>query len=325
MKFLPNYLSDCTGYIEARDSLLRHRFLISKELLLASIRKNDLQINTWAAPDADIKETINNNLVNVWKDTNWGESLEYYLWSRRHIFSDSQLNNDKRLQVQKDMLESYIVESNDIPLPRTANLNQAMILQHQFQETNFEIGKSLELRSCSTPKSQGYLSLEDLSYILYYGLRDIVKFRYPSEDNLKHDLLFSFGRSFEFFVVVYKVDGITPGVHYYDPCSHAVELIEEGDLREEMVDILIGHSAPRLASCSILIVQNHKIFQWQYRHERSLRNSYYECGRIMQRLLLAATARNANTHITPACIDSKAERLLKLIQGEQQLYYILTI
>ncbi len=325
MKLSPNYLSDGACYVEARDSLLRHRFLVSKEFLLESIRKNDPQINACVPADNDIKETIKNDLVNLWKNANWGESLEYYLWSRRHIFSDSQLNRDERLHAQIDMLESYIAESNDIPLPRAANLNKAIILPHQFKETTYEIGKALKLRSCSTLKSQANLTLEDLSYILYFGLRDIVKFRYPSEDNLKHDLLFSFGRSFEFFIVVYEINGLTPGSYYYDPCSHTLELIDEGDLREEMVDILIGHSTPRVASCSILIVQNHKISQWQYRHERSLRNSYYDCGRIMQRLLLAATARNANTHITPACIDSRAESLLKLIQGEQQLYYTLTI
>ena len=76
MKLSPNYLSDGACYVEARDSLLRHRFLVSKEFLLETIRKNDPQINACVPADNDIKETIKNDLVNLWKNANWGESLE---------------------------------------------------------------------------------------------------------------------------------------------------------------------------------------------------------------------------------------------------------
>ena len=325
MKIL--YFENTDNLVEIRDATNQCRVAIKKNDLLHLI-KNEvteqlLKKNISCEDEKDLSSS-----KTMWIKYNWQDSLEYYLWSRRSSFYDSATSDKKRFIAQTNLLQEYIKKSKGyVPLPRKiSNANNNVIQFPEYMITQHKtVGQTLYDRSCSNHQKKSTLQLSELGYILSKGLSDIKKYRFPTKKNFIHDLLKSFGRSFEFFIISYDDKLLNKGVYFYDPHSHNIELIKLGDFRNIMKRILIGHDAPEYASCSIVMVENYEISQWQYRHERALRNLFFESGRIMQRLLVASASINKQTHITPAAIDSLALKLLELDREKYQIFYTLTL
>jgi len=328
MKILPSFEKgyDPKEYLEIRSSENCTRVLVQKKDLLELIKSGSNQ-DLSSLIDLPERNSTNDAEVDEWRRFNWGESLEYYQWSRRSEFYDSKVDSEERLTSQKELIQKYIKNVGEIPLPRQlSNDNHAISLDKYSGAIPIcTFGDALVERSCSKHSSKSTLKLDEMSSILFHSFSDIRKHRIPKEGKgLMSDVLKSFGRSFEFYLVVYDPELIASGIYFFDPVSHSIKMGKAGEYRSEMVDILIGHSAPKTASCSLIMVQEFEISQWQYKHERALRNLYFEVGRIMQRILVAASYYRKNTHITPACKDSEATKLLDLSES-QQVFYTITL
>lgn len=312
-------------YLEIRSAENCSRSLVKKDDLLELIKSGS---NEELRSVIDLSESRpTDDESNEWRRFNWGESLEYYLWSKRSEFYDSIVDLEERLDSQRSIIDQYLEKDGFIPLPRRLlnEDNTKCLDEYSNLIPDAAFGQALANRSCSAHSSKSTLKLDEMSSIFFHSFADIRKHRIPRQgDSFIGDVLKSFGRSFEFYLVVYDSKLTNCGVYLFDPVSHSIKIEKVGLYRSEMVDILIGHSAPSTASCSLVLVQNYEISQWQYRHERALRNLYFEAGRIMQRLLIAVSFYNKNTHITPACKDSEAAKLLDLNES-QQVFYTITL
>jgi hypothetical protein len=65
--------------------------------------------------------------------------------------------------------------------------------------------------------------------------------------------------------------------------------------------------------------------QWQYRHNRTLRAFYVDAGKIVQHLILIATAHRLSTAMSAAINDSKICELLKMDPENEQAFFTLSV
>lgn len=162
-------------------------------------------------------------------------------------------------------------------------------------------------------------------HVLHYGTSKIRECRRHSSNEDPHSLLISVGAAFDIYVLVYSVEGLTPGAYLYELEWDALSPKRSGDLRESARAALAGQPDPTNAAATVLLVADFDRYQWRYRHERALRNLYLECGRLMQPLILVATALGLQTGITPAIRDQLVGALVALDLGNWQALHSLTI
>lgn len=169
------------------------------------------------------------------------------------------------------------------------------------------------------------LGPETLSTLLYHGTRKIRECRRLSSGVDTESLLISVGSALDVYVLVYSVLDIRPGAYLYEMEPGSLSLKRSGDIRESIVGALAGQPDPTNAAATVLLVADFDRYQWRYRHERALRNLYVECGRLMQPLILMATALGLQTGITPAIRDHLVGAVLAREPGNWQALHTLTV
>jgi SagB-type dehydrogenase family enzyme len=164
-----------------------------------------------------------------------------------------------------------------------------------------------------------------LSLLLSHGTAKIRACRREVIAEIPETLLVSVGAAFDIHIIAYAIDGLTSGVYRYHPETESFSLAKKGDFREATRDAFAGQPDPKNAACTILLVADFDRYQWRYRHERALRNMYVEAGRLMQPLILVATALGLQTGITPAMRDEEIADLLGLEPGNWQALHSLMV
>lgn len=257
-----------------------------------------------------------------WWEREWSGPLDYYLWSRRWHYRDA---DDRDGAERRDTLRAY-VQSGGPPPERLRPAGEALTLPAARPlPAERSLGEELLQRRTIRRYVQRDASRASLSAILWHGLAGVRLTREAaSEDELLH-YLESYGVAFDFYLVVYAVSGIAPGVYYYDLEAHALVLLCAGDFREQMTTNLFGQTAPMSAAWTILLSADYVQYAWRYRHERALRNLYIDAGRVAQNLILIAGAYDLGSFMTPALRDRAVASLLQLDPERQAPLYSVTM
>lgn len=272
---------------------------------------------------------INNNNYNDgklkyilhWYDRNWQKSLEYYLWSKRSNYIDE---FDPTGEKRKKMLQSYLKEKQP---PNRIEYNGKRILLPEPSKLSIDnsIREILLFRRTIRNFPNSSTNKKDLSTLLWHGLKDVRNTFYASKNNQLLGYLQSFGVAFDYFLAIYNIEDIIPGIYYYDIFDHQLIEIKKGNFRENIIKNLYNQRTPEKANLTIFLTVDFQQYLWRYRHERALRNIYIESGRIFQRLIFVGTVLNYGFFLTPAVLDSQMSDLLDLDETRQYVLYSASI
>jgi SagB-type dehydrogenase family enzyme len=262
------------------------------------------------------------DLMRHWWERAWHPSLQYHLWSRKCRYYDDKDSTGER---RREVLRKY--RSAGPPPERISHSGAVHELRNPLDPSaGNSLGRILLSRKTTRAYERIPETQEVLSAILWHGLDGVRRTRAAAarEEDLLDDLL-SYGVAFDFYVIVYAVDGLTPGVHFYNLHGHSLILLREGDLRDEMRQCMLGQAGPRTAAWTIVIVADFAQYHWRYRHERALRNLYIEAGRVAQHLIVTSTAYGLGSLPTPAIRDEQCGKLLRIVPPRQSPIYSLTM
>jgi SagB-type dehydrogenase family enzyme len=251
-----------------------------------------------------------------WDRRDWRLSLDYFLASRRNRFADDGANDDERAKLASEIGDAIA----EIPAEEPAH--SCLILP--TGEPAATLGKSLLTRESTRNVRAKRAPLEQLSTLLAWPLEQVRAAR-RVDPTAPRALFVSFGVAFEFHVVVYDVEGISAGLYEYGFGHHCLKPVRQGDLRAEMVAVLIGQPAPRHGACSLFMTADYRPWMVRYKHERALRNLYFDAGRIMQRLQLVAAGLGLRSCITPAVDDRRALEAIGRPAKSHQVMYTITV
>lgn len=261
--------------------------------------------------------------IDHWKKRNWRLALSYYLWARRETFLDEGPDyEDIRCEALRTMLDE-----SDVPLPDPISDSEKIDLGVSFpipesQSVGTVLGSRRTSQAFNAAKS---IDCALLGGLLENGFSISSRYHTPNVKEHIHNLLHGVGFAFDPYIAVFNIDGLEPGIYYYNIGQNRIRMESPGCFRQEVCSGLIGHNQALAAACTVFLVADFRRFQWRYRHERALRNLYVDAGRMAQYLLLVATAYKLKNHLTPATVDSALAKLLKIDFERRQVFYGITL
>lgn len=111
------------------------------------------------------------------------------------------------------------------------------------------------------------------------------------------------------------------GSYRYDPYSHSIELVKEGDLRAELAQAALGQEWVREAPINIVICAVYERTTRVY-GERGYRYVYMEVGHAGQNIYLEATAIGLGTVVVGAFYDDAVRVIIGAKPNEHPLYIV---
>jgi SagB-type dehydrogenase family enzyme len=121
----------------------------------------------------------------------------------------------------------------------------------------------------------------------------------------------------ETYVVVNRVEGLSPGIHHYDVEEAQLALVREGVFGHELSRAALGQEMLEEAGCVFVWTAVIERSKWKYR-ERAYRYIYMDAGHIGQNLYLAATALNLGCCTVGAFFDEEMDHLIG-IDGKNEI------
>jgi SagB-type dehydrogenase family enzyme len=113
----------------------------------------------------------------------------------------------------------------------------------------------------------------------------------------------------ELYVVASEVEELNAGLYHYQVSDSSLELLREGDLREELYRICIEQGAVEKARVNIIITARFARSTGKY-SDRGYRYTYMECGAVCENIYLQATSLRLGTVAIGAFTDDKLNELL---------------
>lgn len=125
----------------------------------------------------------------------------------------------------------------------------------------------------------------------------------------------------ETYLVVNRVEGLTPGLYHHYVPEHLLEVLAQGPFDSDLAEAALEQDMARTASVVFVwtaVVQRSK---WKYK-ERGYRYIYLDAGHIGQNLYLAATALDLGCCTIGALYDDDVNRLVGVDGKEETVVYM---
>jgi SagB-type dehydrogenase family enzyme len=163
------------------------------------------------------------------------------------------------------------------------------------------------------------MSLAELSHLLYYssGVTD-------KRQGLRAAPSAGATYPIEVYAMVNNVEGLAKGIYHYLIASHELELVREGDFRNEMSRAALGERMFKQANIIFALSAIFQRTQLRYR-ERAQRYILFEAGHIAQNTYLLATSMKLGACAIGAFYDDEFNRLLGLDGKNESVLYLIAL
>ncbi len=129
----------------------------------------------------------------------------------------------------------------------------------------------------------------------------------------------------EAYVVIYRVDGLQPGLYYYRPQDHKLNLISAGDYEQSAIQWNKQQYYSEGLAFGVYITARLDKYWWKYPHSRTYRIMLMDMGHVSQTCLLNATALGLQTWLTAALQDSPIEEFLQIDAKKESIMLFIGI
>jgi SagB-type dehydrogenase family enzyme len=128
----------------------------------------------------------------------------------------------------------------------------------------------------------------------------------------------------EVYPVVHQVDGLESGLYHYAVQEHALERLQVGDLREEIVRHGLMQAFLGQANFVLVLTAIFQRLRWKYQ-ERTYRYALLEAGHLGQNVYLAATSMGMGACAVGAFLDDGLNAMLEIDGQQEAALYMLSV
>lgn len=125
----------------------------------------------------------------------------------------------------------------------------------------------------------------------------------------------------EVYVVIGNVEEVAPGVYAYEPETHTLRKIKNGDQRQSLAEVALNQESVRQGAIDIVITAIYERTTVKY-GERGIRYVHIEAGHAAQNICLQAVALKMGAVTIGAFEDEGVLNVLGLSADEAPLYII---
>jgi SagB-type dehydrogenase family enzyme len=189
---------------------------------------------------------------------------------------------------------------------------------------SYDLRKAIEERRSLRHYRQDFLSLEELSYLLWLtqGIKEIVEKRMvplrtvPSA-GCRHP--------FETYLSINRVEGLEPGLYRYVASQNKLAQINPSpEFNDRLTDACLGQRHVATSAVTFIWAAVPYRTIWRY-SERSYRYLYLDAGHVCQNLHLAAESINCGICAIGAYDDDAADALLGFNPPEMFVIYMASL
>ena len=192
---------------------------------------------------------------------------------------------------------------------------EEIMLPEPQKDSDTSIEETLLERRSVREYSDKALTLEQLSQLLWaaQGVTDPSGKRTAPSAGALYPL--------KVYAVAGSVEGLAAGVYSYEPSSHSVTKVVDGDRREALARAAVGQSCVERGAIDIVIAAIYEITTVKY-GERGIRYVHIEAGHAGQNICLQAVGLKLGAVTIGAFDDAGVRQALELPEDEVPLYII---
>jgi SagB-type dehydrogenase family enzyme len=190
-------------------------------------------------------------------------------------------------------------------------------LPEPAKDSDTSIEQALWGRRSTRSFSNEAMTLEQLSQLLWagQGITD------PSGKRTAPSAMALY--PLKLYVVVGNVEGIKAGIYLYDPDTHTLNRVIDGDKRSALAQAAMGQPSVSQGAVAFIISANYSIMTKSF-SDRGIRFADLEAGHAAQNICLQAVGLHLGTVTVGSFTDSEVQKVLGLPSGETPLYIIPT-
>lgn len=296
------------------------QFLIGENYFLELLKlENDSNLHD----NTCLKELKKAGIItdkNYERKSSWGwDILSHLFHAGTKDVPCKDLDNDPLIYSQ-----NYLAECKDIiqEIPSFfQEKNTTIIDLPKPTLTQFDVPFSVVMKARKTSRSFNGKSIpiEQIGNLLYASFGLIHgDWQESNKTNLKIEALRKSSPSSgglhaeEAYLVAYRIRGLKPGLYYYRPQDHKLNLLKSGDFEDQVITLNRKQFYSKGMAFGIYITARLDKYWWKYKHSRSYRAMLLDIGHVSQTFILAATALGLDTWITGAFEDSAIEDMLNV-------------
>jgi SagB-type dehydrogenase family enzyme len=122
----------------------------------------------------------------------------------------------------------------------------------------------------------------------------------------------------EVYLLAGEVNDLPAGIYHYKPYEHALNLVIDGNQRQELYDASLSQSAVKDAAAIIVITAIYERTTVKY-GERGIQYVHMEAGSVAQNIYLQAVSLDLGTVFIGAFHEDQVKRVLQLGKDETPL------
>ena len=126
---------------------------------------------------------------------------------------------------------------------------------------------------------------------------------------------------FEIYLVVNNVQRLDKGIYHYSVIDHNLEILSEGDYRNEIVSAALDQDMVGKACVTFVLAAIFKRTTWKYR-DRGYRYVYMEAGHVSQNIALQATSLGLGSVGIGAFYDDRVNNLIGIDGSSEAAIYL---
>lgn len=187
----------------------------------------------------------------------------------------------------------------------------------------FTLDKVIRARASRRDFSYQALTLAELSTLFQYtyGIRTYFPAYNSRTWPMRHVPSSGALQAVEMYAIVNQVEDLRKGLYHYNPISHSLELLNEGNMRWKITRCCLFQEWLQHASVVLVLTCNMKRVEWKY-GARGYRYIHIDTGIVTNSLYLVATALRLRTCAVAAFLDDAVNDLLQ-IDGRDEFVSLL--
>ena len=253
--------------------------------------------------------------LEIWQSNDWGDVANYLLESIDEEYIESADPSEWDME-RAAIYQSYAEQESLTPPPIIKDPDCAapalsLPVSEDLRPENYF--QSIFKRTTTRSFSPDPLSLETFGNVLFYSFHQSRSLRRAAQDKVSRDLsAYSMSHlgALEFLLFINHVEGIASGMYNYDISEHSIRFISSEVPDDAVRAITIGMPFTRDCSFSIFLMVDWYRTMWRYRTPKKYRVAITDAARQAQQVIMTAQGYGLGSFMTPAMVDSLAERYL---------------
>ena len=223
---------------------------------------------------------------------------------------------------QAALLKTYLAESHQ-PSFFKSYRNKPRLPLPRCPSREGEFVRALLTRRTHREFSARSLSLDAVSQLLFYTW-GVMGYLSTPLGRLAHKTSPSGGarHPVEVYLAALNVEGLAPGLYHYNPRSHQLAQLFQGEMRSKAVEYCARQAYVRNAGALFLMTAVFPRSMWKYRFARAYRVILLDAGHLCQTFCLTATWLGLAPFSTAALKDSLIEKDLGLDGIRESVLYV---